>query len=96
LVFRGELDCFGAKRAGGDGAERDAADDQGHRQKQRGSSGSLSIATALTIPSSGVGSRPLSDMLYHRTGERGLFLGFAAWNEEEIDHAARILGRIMR
>ena len=61
-----------------------------------GSSGSFSIATALTIPSSGVGSRPLSDMLYHRTGERGLFLGFAAWNEEEIDHAARILGRIMR
>jgi GntR family transcriptional regulator / MocR family aminotransferase len=25
-----------------------------------------------------------------------LFLGFAAWNEKEIDHAARILGRIVR
>jgi GntR family transcriptional regulator/MocR family aminotransferase len=44
----------------------------------------------------GVVSRPLSSMLYHRTGEQGLFLGFAAWNETEIDRAARILGRIVR
>ena len=44
----------------------------------------------------GVVSRPLSSMLYHRTNEHGLFLGFAAWNEKEIDQAARILGRIVR
>jgi GntR family transcriptional regulator/MocR family aminotransferase len=44
----------------------------------------------------GVVSRPLSSMLYHKTAERGLFLGFAAWNEKEIDQAARILGRIVR
>lgn len=44
----------------------------------------------------GVVSRPLSNMLYHRSGEQGLFLGFAAWNEKEIDQAARILGRVMR
>ena len=44
----------------------------------------------------GVVSRPLSSMLYHRSGEQGLFLGFAAWNEQEIDQAARILGRIVR
>ena len=44
----------------------------------------------------GVVSRPLTSMLYHRTAERGLFLGFAAWNEKEIDQAARILGRIVR
>jgi GntR family transcriptional regulator/MocR family aminotransferase len=44
----------------------------------------------------GVVSRPLSSMLYHKTGEQGLFLGFAAWNEKEIDQAARILGRIVR
>src|SRR2546430_14700601 len=44
----------------------------------------------------GVVSRPLSSMLYHKTGEHGLFLGFAAWNEKEIDQAARILGRILR
>ena len=44
----------------------------------------------------GVVSRPLSSMLYHKTGEQGLFLGFAAWNEKEIDRAARVLGRIVR
>ena len=44
----------------------------------------------------GVVSRPLSNMLFHKTGEQGLFLGFAAWNEKEIDQAARILGRIAR
>jgi GntR family transcriptional regulator / MocR family aminotransferase len=44
----------------------------------------------------GVVSRALTKMLYHRTTERGLFLGFAAWNDKEIDHAARILGRIVR
>jgi GntR family transcriptional regulator/MocR family aminotransferase len=35
-------------------------------------------------------------MLYHRSTERGLFLGFAAWNEKEIDRAAHILGRVIR
>jgi GntR family transcriptional regulator/MocR family aminotransferase len=44
----------------------------------------------------GVVSRALTRMLYHRTEERGLFLGFAAWNDKEIDQAARILGRIVR
>jgi GntR family transcriptional regulator/MocR family aminotransferase len=44
----------------------------------------------------GVVSRALTSMLYHRSGERGLFLGFAAWNDKEIDQAARILGRIVR
>jgi GntR family transcriptional regulator/MocR family aminotransferase len=44
----------------------------------------------------GVVSRPLSSMLYHRTGDQGLFLGFAAWNEKEIERAARVLGRIVR
>ena len=41
-------------------------------------------------------SRALTRMLYHKTAERGLFLGFAAWNEKEIDRAAHILGRIVR
>ncbi|QHO72425.1 GntR family transcriptional regulator [Bradyrhizobium sp. CCBAU 051011] len=48
------------------------------------------------LDEAGVVSRPLSSMLYHRSGEQGLFLGFAAWNEKEIDQAARILGRIVR
>ena len=49
---------------------------------------------AARLLEAGVVSRPLSTMLYHRTSEQGLFLGFAAWNEKEIDRAARILGRI--
>jgi GntR family transcriptional regulator/MocR family aminotransferase len=44
----------------------------------------------------GVVSRALTRMLYHKTEERGLFLGFAAWNDKEIDQSARILGRIVR
>jgi GntR family transcriptional regulator/MocR family aminotransferase len=44
----------------------------------------------------GVVSRPLSSLLFHKTSDQGLFLGFAAWNETEIDHAAHILGRIVR
>jgi GntR family transcriptional regulator/MocR family aminotransferase len=44
----------------------------------------------------GVVARPLSSLFFHKTKEQGLFLGFAAWNEKEIDHAARILGRIVR
>jgi GntR family transcriptional regulator/MocR family aminotransferase len=51
---------------------------------------------AARLLEAGVVSRPLSTMLYHRTSEQGLFLGFAAWNEKEIDRAARILGRIVR
>jgi GntR family transcriptional regulator/MocR family aminotransferase len=35
-------------------------------------------------------------LFFHKTNEQGLFLGFAAWNDEEIDEAARILGRIIR
>jgi GntR family transcriptional regulator / MocR family aminotransferase len=44
----------------------------------------------------GVVSRPLSGMLYHKSNEQGLLLGFAAWNEKEIEQAAGILGRIVR
>ncbi len=44
----------------------------------------------------GVITRPLSSLLFHNSKEQGLFLGFAAWNDEEIDQAARILGRVMR
>ena len=41
-------------------------------------------------------SRPLSRMLFQKSKEQGLFLGFAAWNEKEIDRAARVVGRIVR
>lgn len=58
------------------------------------STGDQQLATRLL--EAGVVSRPLSAMLHHRTSEQGLFLGFAAWNEKEIDRAARILGKIVR
>ena len=51
---------------------------------------------AARLLEAGVVSRALSIMTYHKTDEQGLFLGFAAWNEKEIDRAARILGRIVR
>lgn len=43
----------------------------------------------------GIVARPLSSLLFHKSKEQGLFLGFAAWNEREIDRAARTLGRIV-
>jgi GntR family transcriptional regulator/MocR family aminotransferase len=44
----------------------------------------------------GVIARPLSDMLYHGARDRGLFLGFAAWNNDEITAGVRLIGRYMR
>jgi GntR family transcriptional regulator / MocR family aminotransferase len=51
---------------------------------------------AARLREAGVISRPLSSLFFHKTREQGLFLGFAAWNDKEIDQAARILGRIVR
>jgi GntR family transcriptional regulator/MocR family aminotransferase len=50
---------------------------------------------AAQLFEAGVITRPLSNMLFHKSKEQGLFLGFAAWNENEIDRAARIVGRIV-
>ena len=44
----------------------------------------------------GVITRPLSEMLYHKSRERGLFLGFAAWKDSEIDAGAYTIGRHVR
>lgn len=51
---------------------------------------------AARLREAGVISRPLSSLFFHKTKEQGLFLGFAAWNDAEIDRAARVLGRIVR
>ncbi|HET7888427.1 MAG TPA: aminotransferase class I/II-fold pyridoxal phosphate-dependent enzyme, partial [Bradyrhizobium sp.] len=53
-------------------------------------------ALSRRLRQAGVVARPLSEMLYHRARERGLFLGFAAWNQAEIDQGADIIGRQMR
>jgi GntR family transcriptional regulator / MocR family aminotransferase len=54
------------------------------------------VDTAERLAKAGVTARPLSR---HFTGEitgQGLFLGFAAWTEREIDAGADIIGRVMR
>ena len=53
-------------------------------------------ALARRLEQSGVTARPLSEMHYHKSKERGLFLGFAAWNDAEIDAGAQIIGRCIR
>jgi GntR family transcriptional regulator / MocR family aminotransferase len=60
----------------------------------RGSSNDHQLSVRLL--EAGVVVRPLSSLLFHKSKEQGLFLGFAAWNEKEIDRAARTLGRIVR
>jgi GntR family transcriptional regulator / MocR family aminotransferase len=54
------------------------------------------VKLSLQLQAAGVITRPLSEMLYHRSSQRGLFLGFGAWNEAEIDAGARILGAHVR
>jgi GntR family transcriptional regulator/MocR family aminotransferase len=54
------------------------------------------VKLSQQLEKAGVTTRPLSEMLYHRSSQRGLFLGFGAWNEAEIDAGARILGAHMR
>jgi len=42
-----------------------------------------------------VTARPLSSHYVGRFVQRGLFLGFAAWNDQEIDAGARLIGDVM-
>lgn len=42
---------------------------------------------------SGVVARPLSKMFHHRSQERGLFLGFAAWTNAELVDGVKLIGR---
>ena len=41
----------------------------------------------------GITARPLSRHFTGKTAEHGLFLGFAAWNETEIDAGAELIGK---
>lgn len=47
------------------------------------------------LADAGVTARPLSSHFIGRTSQPGLFLGFAAWTEEEIDAGARRIGRVV-
>lgn len=48
------------------------------------------------LAEAGVTARPLSDHYIGTAAEHGLFLGFAAWTNEEIDDGAAVIGRITR
>ncbi len=52
-------------------------------------------AIAGRLAEAGVTVRPLSPHFVGGVAERGLFLGFAAWNESEIDAGAAVIGQIM-
>jgi GntR family transcriptional regulator/MocR family aminotransferase len=52
-------------------------------------------AVAARLAELGVAVRPLSPHFVGRVTDRGLFLGFAAWNEAEIEQGAEILGRVL-
>jgi len=54
------------------------------------------VALSRRLEQAGVITRPLSEMLYHKSRQRGLFLGFAAWKDTEIDAGAHIVGRHVR
>jgi GntR family transcriptional regulator/MocR family aminotransferase len=51
--------------------------------------------TAL-LAKAGVTARPLSRHFIGEMTEQGLFLGFAAWNEREIDAGVDIIGKVIR
>ncbi|HZB54847.1 MAG TPA: PLP-dependent aminotransferase family protein [Reyranella sp.] len=47
------------------------------------------------LGAAGVTARPLSSHFVGRSVQRGLFLGFAAWSDEEIDAGARLIGDVV-
>jgi GntR family transcriptional regulator/MocR family aminotransferase len=47
------------------------------------------------LGAAGVTARPLSSHFVGRSVQRGLFLGFAAWSDEEIDAGARLIGNVV-
>jgi GntR family transcriptional regulator / MocR family aminotransferase len=53
-------------------------------------------AVAARLAEHGLSVRPLSPHFVGRVTDRGLFLGFAAWNEAEIEQGAEVLGRVLR
>jgi len=60
-------------------------------------SGSMDdVELSRRLRQAGVVTRPISEMLHHKSRERGLFLGFAAWNDEEIDAGTEIIGQHFR
>jgi GntR family transcriptional regulator/MocR family aminotransferase len=51
---------------------------------------------AAHLGKAGVAARPLSRHFIGELKGRGLFLGFAAWNEREIDAGVEVIDQVMR
>jgi GntR family transcriptional regulator/MocR family aminotransferase len=51
---------------------------------------------AARLNEAGVTVRPLSRHFVGRITGHGLFLGFAAWNADEIDAGASVIGDVLR
>ena len=51
---------------------------------------------AAHLGKAGVAARPLSRLFIGEMRGRGLFLGFAAWNEREIDAGVDVIDQVMR
>ncbi|ARP80817.1 GntR family transcriptional regulator [Bordetella genomosp. 8] len=49
----------------------------------------------LRLAEAGVTVRPLSSYYFAEAQAQGLFFGFAAWNETEIDEGVRIIGSVL-
>jgi GntR family transcriptional regulator/MocR family aminotransferase len=54
------------------------------------------IDLAERLARAGVTARPLSRHFTGDNADQGLFLGFAAWTEREIDAGADVIGRVVR
>jgi len=52
-------------------------------------------AISARLAAAGVTARPLSPHFTGEIGGQGLFLGFAAWDDTEIDTAAATIGRVL-
>jgi len=58
-------------------------------------SGSDDCRLAADLAKAGIMARPLSRHFTGKATEQGLFLGFAAWNDSEIDAGADRLGNVI-
>ena len=54
------------------------------------------VDLAEQLAKAGVTTRPLSRHFTGEIADQGLFLGFAAWTEQEIDAGADVIGRVVR
>jgi GntR family transcriptional regulator/MocR family aminotransferase len=54
------------------------------------------VDVAERLRKAGVTARPLSRHFTEEVTAQGLFLGFAAWTEREIEAGAEIIGRLLR